>query len=118
MKTEVKDGVLIITLTESILGYSETDKTMEWLKGYFRTGIKQVVINLSQMQFLNSAGLGKLVQWVTKYKIAGGKIVFSNLPSSIDKLVKLTRLEEVIQVFSDEASAIKYLVDLRKSSLK
>jgi anti-sigma B factor antagonist len=118
MKTEVKDGVLVISLNENILGYSDTDKTLEWLKGYFRTGIKQVVIDLTEMQFLNSVGLGKLVQWITKYNIAGGKIVFCNLSSSTEKLIKLTRLEQVIQIFPDETSAIKYLTDLRKGNLK
>lgn len=114
MKSEIKESVLVIYLDENMLEYSDVDKTMDWMKGYFRTGIKEVAINMQGVAFLNSAGLGKLVQWVTKFKIAGGKIVFCNLTEHPQKLVQLTHLEEVFQVFADEASAISYLNNLRK----
>jgi anti-anti-sigma factor len=113
MKAEVKEALLVIYLDENMLQYSEVDETMEWLKGYFRTGIKEVVINMAGVGFLNSAGLGKLVQWIKKYKIAGGKMVFCNVSQHAQKLLKLTRLEESFNIFSDEAFAINYLKDLR-----
>ena len=114
MKSEVKESVLVVYLDENILGYSDVDQTMEWMKGYFRTGIKHVVINMKGVAFLNSSGLGKLVQWVTKFRIAGGKIVFCNLSEHIQKLVGLTRLEQVFEVFADETAAISYLNNLGK----
>jgi anti-sigma B factor antagonist len=113
MKAEVKDALLVIYLDENMLQYSEVDETMEWLKGYFKTGIKEVVINMKGVAFLNSAGLGKLVQWGRKYKIAGGKMVFCNVSQHTQKLLKLTKLEDAFNILPEEESAIAYLKDLR-----
>src|SRR3954468_10294452 len=113
MKAEVKEALLVIYLDENMLQYSEVDETMEWLKGYFRTGIKEVVINMKGVAFLNSSGLGKLIQWNKKYKIAGGRMVFCNVSQHAQKLLKLTKLEDTFNILADEESAIAYLKDLR-----
>ena len=113
MKAEVKEALLVIYLDENMLQYSDVDETMEWLKGYFRTGIKEAVINMSGVAFLNSSGLGKLIQWNRKYKIAGGTMVFCNVSAHTQKLLQLTRLEETFKLFGDEDSAIAYVKDLR-----
>lgn len=114
MKSEIKSGVLVVYLTGHMLGYSDVDTVLEWLKGYFRTGIKQVVINMSDVVMLNSSGLGKLVQWITKYRVAGGKIVFCNVTLHTKKLINLTKLDEMFEVFDTEDAAVVYLTELRK----
>ncbi len=113
MKAEVKEALLVIYLDENMLGYSDVDQTMEWLKGYFRTGIKEVVINMGGVKFLNSAGLSKLIQWVKKYKIAGGKMAFCSVSEHTKKLLQLTKLEDIFTILPDEDSAIAHLKNLR-----
>ena len=61
------------------------------------------------------AGLGKLVQWLKKYKIAGGRMVFCNVSNHTVRLIQLTKLDDMFKIFADEDSAITYVKGLRGS---
>jgi len=70
-------------------------------------GAKRLVIDLSQVRFLDSSGLGVLVSCLRQFTASGGDIKLSGLRPEIQSLFALTRLNKVFDIFStaEEAAA-------------
>lgn len=109
MKSETKEGVLVISLEGNLLGEHSNAPVMELLKTTIEGGTKKVLFNLSDLKFINSTGLGMLLTAVSKTRNAGGELALCSLPEQMKKLLQMTKLENVFAVHADETSAIVFL---------
>ena len=109
MKSETKDGILVISLEGNLLGEHTNAPVMELIKQSIDAGNKKVLFNLSEMKFINSTGLGMLLTAVSKVRNAGGELALCNLPEQMKKLLQMTKLESIFNTRPDEASAIAFL---------
>jgi len=69
-------------------------------------GHKRVVLNLSQVQYVDSSGVGELVKTHTTIRNQGGQMKLANLSKRVSDLLHMTRLSTVFDIHSDEASAL------------
>lgn len=69
----------------------------------------QLVMNMSQVEFVDSSGLSVLVSAIKAARGSGGEVVLSGLTPQVQALVELTRLHHLFETFADEQSAIDYL---------
>lgn len=67
----------------------------------------RVAIDLSQVKFLASAGLGTLVSAHNSAKQAKGKLAVYNLAPELHDMLKLTHLDKLFTIKADQAAAIK-----------
>src|SRR5688500_7408996 len=95
MKQELKDGVLVITLEGNLLGEHTNNPVLEKLKEEIEKGNKKILLNLSDVKFVNSTGLGMLLTAVTKTRSAGGELTLSNLTDQMKKPLQMTKLENI-----------------------
>lgn len=109
MKNEIKNGVLVISLEGNLLGENTNGPVMDLLKTNLDAGNKKVLINLSDMKFINSTGLGMLMTALSKTRNAGGELALCALPEQMKKLLQITKLESLFPVQADEAAAITFL---------
>lgn len=109
MKSEIKEGVLVISVEANLLGEQSNAPVMELLKTHLEGGTKKVLFNLSEMKFINSTGLGMLLTAVTKTRNAGGELAICSLPEQMKKLLQMTKLESAFVVHTDETSALSFL---------
>lgn len=65
----------------------------------------QLLLNFSNVEFLSSAALGKLITLDKKVKQGGGKLKLSNIHPGIYEVFALTRLNRVFDIKDDEADA-------------
>jgi len=72
-------------------------------------GKKKIVLNLSEVQYVDSSGMGELVKTHTTVRNQGGQLKLANLNNRINSLLQLTRLSAVFDIERDEASAINSL---------
>jgi anti-sigma B factor antagonist len=72
-------------------------------------GHRQVVINLAQVDYVDSAGLGELVNAQAILSKAGGRLRLAAATQRVRELLSVTRLLTVLQAFDTEAEAIKSL---------
>jgi anti-sigma B factor antagonist len=72
-------------------------------------GNKKIILNLSQVNYIDSAGLGDLVRVHTSVRHQGGKLKLANLSKQLDDLFQITRLSAVFDIEKDEASATRSL---------
>ena len=69
-------------------------------------GKKKIVLNLAEVNYIDSSGLGELVSAYTAVKNAGGELKLLNLTSKVRDLLVITKLVTVFDVKDDEASAV------------
>jgi anti-sigma B factor antagonist len=69
-------------------------------------GSKKIVMNLAEVNYIDSSGLGELVSAYTAVKNAGGELKLLNLTSKVRDLLVITKLVTVFDVKDDEAAAV------------
>ena len=70
-------------------------------------GAKAIVLNLSEVQYVDSSGVGELVKAHTTIRNQGGQLKLANLNKRVHDLLELTRLSAVFDIQKDETSAIR-----------
>lgn len=70
-----------------------------------RRGIRTVILNMEQVQFIDSSGLGVILGRYKKLIPLGGKLKITNVPPNIFKIMDLSGLPKIINFYADEALA-------------
>jgi anti-sigma B factor antagonist len=69
-------------------------------------GSRRIVLNMADVTYLDSSGIGELVASYTSVATAGGELKLLNLAKRVHELLNITKLYIVFEAFEDEASAI------------
>ena len=70
-------------------------------------GNKKLILNLGEVQYIDSSGVGELVKTHTTVRNQGGRLKLVNLNKRVNDLLQMTRLSAVFDIDRDEASAIE-----------
>ena len=70
------------------------------------SGSRRIVLNMADVSYMDSSGLGELIARTRRSPRAGGEIKLLNLAKRVHDLLKLTKLYTVFEAFDDEASAV------------
>jgi len=65
-----------------------------------------VVLNLADVEFIDSSGLGLLVRLLTRSRAAGGNLRFCAVPTRVGHVLKITRLDTLFDTHASEAEAV------------
>jgi anti-sigma B factor antagonist len=77
------------------------------VKDLLGKGNKKILLNLGDVNYIDSSGIGELVSAFTTVKNQGGELKLLNLTKKVHDLLQITKLYTVFDVRDDEASAIK-----------
>jgi anti-sigma B factor antagonist len=69
-------------------------------------GQKQLLVNMADVPFIDSSGIGGLIKSFTRVKNAGGKLKLLNPSRNTRQLLSITGLLSVLEVFDDQATAL------------
>jgi len=70
-------------------------------------GHKKVVLNLGEVSYIDSSGIGELVSGFTTITNQGGMLKLLNLNKRVKDLLQITKLYTVFEVHDDEAGAVR-----------
>ena len=104
---EQKDGCLVFHFTGQLDAYSEK-QFMEYVGDVLRTNKLPSVLDLSKIDFLDSSGLGALVQLAKQCSDAKRSFVLVG-NSRVTQTIKLVRLEEFLHLVEDLPTALNQL---------
>jgi anti-sigma B factor antagonist len=76
------------------------------IKSLLAAGNKQIVLNLAEVSYVDSSGVGELVSSFTSASNAGGRLKLLGATKRIKDLLQITKLYTVFETFDDEASAL------------
>jgi anti-sigma B factor antagonist len=106
LKTRQIDGVTILDLSGRIVLGEGSIQLRDTLKELVAKGQKFILLNLGDVNYIDSSGLGELVSAYTSVKNAGGELKLLNLTKKVHDLLQITKLYTVFDVKDDEATAI------------
>lgn len=79
----------------------------EALRELVSKGQKKVLLNLGDVSYIDSSGIGELVSGFTTVTNSGGNLKLLNLNKRVKDLLQITKLYTVFEVHEDEAAAIR-----------
>ena len=98
-------NVAILEITGRFDAY-ETAPVIEWLAQAADTPPAHVVVNMSGVQFTDSAALAALVQGMKRYRQQGGDLHLCELQPPVRIIFELTRLDKAFRIFASEDEAV------------
>jgi anti-sigma B factor antagonist len=102
-----KGEVVILDIKGKMaLGYNE-GKLKEEINFLLKNGEKRILLNLSQVSYMDSTGVGELVISFREAKREGAVIKIVNVGNKIYRTLTITRLLPIFEVFSAEEEALK-----------
>ena len=90
-----------ITLGEGASAFRDT------IRDLATKGDKKLLLNLSDVSYIDSSGIGEMVSGFTTVTNHGGQLKLLGLSKRVKDLLQITKLYTVFEVFDDEASAVR-----------
>lgn len=111
MKIEhtIQEKVLFIRLEGDLIGGPETQRLSDIANSTIDEAMLLSAVDLSNVRFINSSGIGVLVSLLTKFRNRGGELILINPSEHIRKLLIITKLNAIFTITEDDASALKFL---------
>jgi anti-sigma B factor antagonist len=100
------DGVSVVALDGRIVLGEESNALREKVKSMLAEGRKKIVLNMDNITFIDSAGLGTLVAAHHSAKGQGASLRLCHLGSKFQEVLQITKLLTVFEVFNTEAEAV------------
>ena len=107
IKTRQVDGVAVVDASGRVILGEETKLLRETIQGLLGKGQKEILLNLGEVSFIDSAGIGELVSAFTSVRNRGGELKLLNLTRRVHDLLQITKLYTVFEISDDEAASIK-----------
>jgi anti-sigma B factor antagonist len=104
--TQTKDGILVVDCIGRIVFCEESSLLRDTVKKAISQN-NRIVLNLGEVSYIDSGGLGTLVALRTTAQNAGGTIKLTNLTKRVGDLLQVTKLLTVFDVYNSEAEAIE-----------
>jgi anti-sigma B factor antagonist len=106
VSTRQVDGVTILDLSGRITLGEGSVQLRDAVRDLLAKGSKNILLNLADVNYIDSSGIGELVSAYTTVRNQGGELKLLNLTKKVHDLLQITKLYTVFDVKDDEASAI------------
>ena len=100
------DGVTIVDLSGRITLGEGSVILRDTVKDLLGKGQKKILLNLGDVSYIDSSGIGELVSAFTSVRNQGGELKLLHLTKKVHDLLQITKLYTVFDVKDDEAAAI------------
>ena len=105
--TTHQKGEVIVVVASGKLTMGEGTSTLRTkIRELVASGSRRIVLNMADVSYMDSSGMGELIAAHTTITTAGGEIKLLHLAKRVHDLLKLTKLYTVFEAFEDEASAV------------
>ena len=105
--TREVDGVTILDVVGRITLGTESGMLRDTVRDLAARGKKKILLNLAQVDYIDSTGVGELVGSFTTVRNAGGELKLLNLSQKVNDVLHVTKLYTVFDVKDDEFTAVK-----------
>ena len=107
INTREVQGVTIVDISGRITLGDETGTLRDAVRDLVSKGTKKIVLNLAEVSYIDSTGVGELVGSLMTVRNAGGELKLMNLTPKVKDVVYVTKLYTVFDVKDDEFTAVK-----------
>ena len=106
MSTRTMEGVMVVDCSGRLVFGEESANLRDLVKKLLAQS-PAVVMNLREVNHIDSGGLGTLVSLYTSARSAGGAVKLASLSQRVGDLLQVTKLHTIFEVFDDEEAAVR-----------
>ncbi len=101
------EGVAVVDMSGRITLGEGSVVLRDTIRDLIGKGQKKILLNLGDVTYIDSSGIGELVSAFTAVRREGGELKLLNLTKKVHDLLQITKLYTVFDIKDDEATAIK-----------
>ena len=105
--TRQVDGITVVDLSGRITLGEGSVVLRDTVRDLLAKGDRKMLLNLGEVTYIDSSGIGELVSAFTTVRNQGGELKLLNLTKKVHDLLQITKLYTVFDVHEDEAGAIR-----------
>jgi anti-sigma B factor antagonist len=105
---EKNDGLVILSMIGRLVDKVEAVEISTEVEEELKSGNNRFIIDLSEMEYMNSTGLNIIINLMNKSKNNGGEAVVASAPARILSLFTVTKLNSVFTIKDSREEAIAY----------
>lgn len=99
-----------VSLIGNLMSKDQVETLFSEIDFYFNEGIKKIIVDLTEMKYMNSTGLSILINLFTQTRNRGGELVITNIPDKINNLLVITKLNSIFNIENTVEEAKKILI--------
>ena len=107
LTTHEEGGVTIVDASGRLTLGESTSALRNKIRELVDGGSRRIVLNLADVTYIDSSGIGELVSGFTTVANQGGQLKLLNLTKKVHDLLQITKLYTVFEVHNEEAAAIR-----------
>ena len=111
ISTRTVGAVKIVRLSGRLRLGEDTEQFRAHIRGMLQSGSKKILLNMSNLDQIDSSGVGELVRAYASVRAQNGQLKLWNLTERLHDLLNVTKLLTVFESFDDEQSAIQSFAD-------
>lgn len=102
---QVKDVTIVDIIGQIKLGDGSAE-LRDTVKDLLAKGNKRILVNLANVNYIDSAGVGELISAFTSTRNQGGELKLIHLTNKVRDVLQITKLYTVFDIREDESSAL------------
>ena len=106
IRERVVNGISVLDISGKIVLGEGDMQVKDRIKDLLADGQRRILLNLGDVSYIDSAGLGSLISSYATVKREGGNLKLVNLTKRVKDLLAITKLITVFDTFEDESSAV------------
>lgn len=107
-KSEEDNGIVKLIFTGRLMEKSQAADLLKYVDSCINKKLNKFIIQLSNIEYMNSSGLNIMVNILTKARNAGGEVIISNVSKKIQELFIITKLNTLFTIFDTIEEAEKH----------
>ncbi len=105
-RQEISANTLILRITGDLIGEDNGTQLIEAVNEAVSHKVVTCIVDISELRYINSSGIGVLITILTKFRNKGGEVYLMNPSDSVKKLLAITKLNAIFQIVKSEQEAI------------
>ena len=107
----VENSIILLKLSGRILDNEQTNRLISEVENTLSDKINKIVLDIENIEYINSNGLNCFIQLLTKARNMGGDAVIVNVPEKIKKLLLISKLNTVFTIKDSVGQANEILTN-------
>ncbi len=107
ISTSKQGNVMVIALAGKWMGGNENQQLLDLIRGELMHGSNHLVLDLLQVQWMNSTGIGALAGALTSTRSAGATMALTRVPADIQELLDISHLSSVFTICKTMEEALQ-----------
>lgn len=104
---EIKDNVLVLKFSGDLIGEDNGANILEKVNDAIQDELRTCIIDISQLRYINSSGIGVLITILTKFRNKGGEVYLMKPSETVQKLLVITKLNAIFHIIQTEEEVLK-----------